>query len=163
MLREMWNAFSPGFELVSPCPIPATITITPRAPPYSASMVIAKNTLCKLMCLRGHMFFLCLCIYVRTWVKKIDYIYIYMCVCVCVCVCVWVSVSVWREKRKVSEKKREKVRMRSRCNSDLCRKWIPWLEFKSLKKLFAIIPMKKAWIQLVSLQRWVNIRADWAL
>ena len=29
----MWNANSPGFELVSPCPIPATITITPRAPP----------------------------------------------------------------------------------------------------------------------------------
>ena len=28
----MWNAFSPGFELVSPCPIPATITITPRHP-----------------------------------------------------------------------------------------------------------------------------------
>ena len=30
----MWNAISPGFELVSPCPIPTTITITPRAPPY---------------------------------------------------------------------------------------------------------------------------------
>ena len=29
----MWNAISPGFELVSPCPIPATITITPRALP----------------------------------------------------------------------------------------------------------------------------------
>ena len=27
----MWNAFSPGFELVSPCPIPATIIITPLA------------------------------------------------------------------------------------------------------------------------------------
>ena len=27
----MWNAITPGFELVSPCPIPATITITPRA------------------------------------------------------------------------------------------------------------------------------------
>ena len=26
----MWNAISPGFELVSPSPIPATITITPR-------------------------------------------------------------------------------------------------------------------------------------
>ncbi len=25
-------AISPGFELVSPCPMPATITITPRAP-----------------------------------------------------------------------------------------------------------------------------------
>ena len=28
----MGNAISPGFELVSPCPTPATITITPRAP-----------------------------------------------------------------------------------------------------------------------------------
>ena len=29
----MWNAMSrPGFELVSPCPFPARITITPRAP-----------------------------------------------------------------------------------------------------------------------------------
>ena len=27
----MWNAISPGFELVSLCLIPATITITPRA------------------------------------------------------------------------------------------------------------------------------------
>ena len=25
------NAISPGFELMSPCPIPATITLTPRA------------------------------------------------------------------------------------------------------------------------------------
>ena len=27
----MWNTISPGFELVSPCPFPATITITPLA------------------------------------------------------------------------------------------------------------------------------------
>ena len=32
-ISSMWNAISPGFELVSPCPIPATITITPRALP----------------------------------------------------------------------------------------------------------------------------------
>ena len=32
-ISAMWNVISPGFELVSPCPIPATITITPRAPP----------------------------------------------------------------------------------------------------------------------------------
>ena len=30
----MWNAISPGFELVSPSPIPATISITPRDWPY---------------------------------------------------------------------------------------------------------------------------------
>ena len=32
-ISAMWNAISPGFELVLPCPIPATITITPLAPP----------------------------------------------------------------------------------------------------------------------------------
>ena len=33
----MWNANQsrPGFELVSPCPFPTTITITPRVPPFS--------------------------------------------------------------------------------------------------------------------------------
>ena len=35
----MWNAISPGFELVSPCPIPATITITPRIPFYVISFL----------------------------------------------------------------------------------------------------------------------------
>ena len=30
-ISAMWNA---GFELVSPCPFPTTITITPRAPPF---------------------------------------------------------------------------------------------------------------------------------
>ena len=29
------NQSRPGFELVSPCPFPTTITITPRAPPLS--------------------------------------------------------------------------------------------------------------------------------
>ena len=33
-ISAMWNAISPGFELVSLCPIPATITITPRAPQH---------------------------------------------------------------------------------------------------------------------------------
>ena len=31
----MWNAVSPGFELVSSCPFPATITITPRLVLYT--------------------------------------------------------------------------------------------------------------------------------
>ena len=33
------NQFRPGFELASPCPIPATITITPRTPPSGSVMV----------------------------------------------------------------------------------------------------------------------------
>ena len=32
----MWNVISPWFELVSPCPILATITITQRAPPNTS-------------------------------------------------------------------------------------------------------------------------------
>ena len=43
----MWNAFSPGFELISPCPFPTTITITPRAPPMNKqwlAMFYLRNT-----------------------------------------------------------------------------------------------------------------------
>ena len=48
----MWNAISPGFELVSPCPIPATITITPRTPPKITTIFIAfwSTTLLRLLC-----------------------------------------------------------------------------------------------------------------
>ena len=35
------NHSRPGFELVSPCPFPTTITITPRAPPFD---IIVKKT-----------------------------------------------------------------------------------------------------------------------
>ena len=45
MLCEMGNAISPGFELVSPCPIPATITITPRAPPPYFYMISIHHIL----------------------------------------------------------------------------------------------------------------------
>ena len=34
MMMMTCNKFRPGFELVSPCSFPTTITITPRAPPY---------------------------------------------------------------------------------------------------------------------------------
>ena len=42
----MWNAIRSrqGFELVSPCPFP-TITITPRAPPYTTSTSIYRSVL----------------------------------------------------------------------------------------------------------------------
>ena len=33
------NQSSPGFELVSPCPFPTTIIITPRAPPISIIII----------------------------------------------------------------------------------------------------------------------------
>ena len=32
------NQSRPGFELVSPCPFPTTITITPRAPPWIGTL-----------------------------------------------------------------------------------------------------------------------------
>ena len=34
------NQSRPGFELVSPCPFPTTITITPRAPPIYIYMCV---------------------------------------------------------------------------------------------------------------------------
>ena len=50
------------------------------------------------------------------------------------------------------------------CNGYRCRKWTRWHEFKSWKKLIAfhiaLIPLGKVWIQLFSLQLWVNSRAD---
>ena len=46
----MWNAISPGFELVSPCPIPATITITPLAPPIVHRSLL-NGTFCDIFCI----------------------------------------------------------------------------------------------------------------
>ena len=44
----MWSAISPGYELVSPCPIPTTITTTPRAPRYEIiyTQVPTSGTVC---------------------------------------------------------------------------------------------------------------------
>ena len=47
------------------------------------------------------------------------------------------------------------------------RKWTRWYKFKSWTRLIAfhivLIPLGKVWIQLFSLQLWVNSRADWFL
>ena len=52
------------------------------------------------------------------------------------------------------------------CNGYRRRKWTRRHEFKSWTRLIAFhiapIPLGKVWIQLISLQLWVNIRADWA-
>ena len=66
-ISAMWNAISPGFELVSPCPIPATITITPRAPPpfmmvnsFHSDLILCEisewnfSTACNWFCLTCH-------------------------------------------------------------------------------------------------------------
>ena len=45
----MWNAISPGFELVSLCPIPTTITITPRAPPNNYRPIICLPMMWKIL------------------------------------------------------------------------------------------------------------------
>ncbi len=37
------NQSRPGFELVSPCSFPTTITITPRAPPLTLSRLLKKK------------------------------------------------------------------------------------------------------------------------
>ena len=50
------------------------------------------------------------------------------------------------------------------CNGYRRRKWTRWHEFKSWTRLIAfhiaLIPLGKVWIQLFSLQLWVNSRAD---
>ena len=53
------------------------------------------------------------------------------------------------------------------CNGYRRRKWTRRHEFKSWTRLFALhiplMPLVKVWIQLFSLQLWVNSRADWVL
>ena len=53
------------------------------------------------------------------------------------------------------------------CNGYHRRKWTRWHEFKSWTSLIAfhmaLIPLGKVWIQLFSLQLWVNSRTDWVL
>ena len=53
------------------------------------------------------------------------------------------------------------------CNCYRRRKWTRRLEFKSWTRLItfhiALIPLGKVWIQLFSLQLWVNSRTDWVL
>ena len=53
------------------------------------------------------------------------------------------------------------------CNGYCLRKWTRRYEFKSWTRLIAfhmvLIPLGKVWIQLFSLQLWVNSRADWFL
>ena len=50
------------------------------------------------------------------------------------------------------------------CNCYRRRKWLRWHEFKSWTKLIAfhiaLVPLGKVWIQLFSLQLWVNSRTD---
>ena len=51
------------------------------------------------------------------------------------------------------------------CNGYHHRKWTRRNEFKSWTRLIAfhiaLIPLGKVWVQLFSLQLWVNSRADW--
>ena len=53
------------------------------------------------------------------------------------------------------------------CNGYRRRKWTQWHEFKSWTRLIAfhiaLIPLGKVWLQLFSLQLWVNKRTDWVL
>ena len=53
------------------------------------------------------------------------------------------------------------------CNGYRRRKWTRRHEFKSWTRLIAfhiaLIPLGKVWIQLFSLELWVNSRTDWVL
>ena len=60
-----------------------------------------------------------------------------------------------------------KIRRCPWCNGYRRRKWTRRYEFKSWTRLIAfhiaLIPLGKVWIQLFSLQLWVNSRTDWFL
>ena len=53
------------------------------------------------------------------------------------------------------------------CNGYRGRKWTRWHELKTwtrlIKFLIALIPLRKVWIKLFSLQLWVNNRTDYVL
>ena len=53
------------------------------------------------------------------------------------------------------------------CNAYRRRKWTRRLELKSWTRLIAfhiaLLPLGKVWIQLFSLQLWINSRTDWVL
>ena len=82
----------------------------------------------------------------------------------CICLCFFYSIcSVWSARMT-----NHLFEMRCPwCNGYRRRKWIRWHEFKSWTRLIAfhiaLIPLGKVWIQLFSLQLWVNSRADWVL
>ena len=76
------------------------------------------------------------------------------------------------QKQPYDESSEQKVEVRLlrchkrclRCNGYRHRKWTRWHEFKSWTRIIAfhiaLIPLGKVWIQLFSLQLWVNSRAD---
>ena len=72
-----------GFELVSPCPFPTTITITPRAPPCYIAIV---ETI--LLCAKQNSSSF------KNIINKMFTNHIYICVCVCVCACARVN-RIW--------------------------------------------------------------------
>ena len=106
--------------------------------------------------------------------------YIDMCVCVCVCMCVCVS-AVWGNtslytRFYFSSKSNNnqwwlvswlRSWKRSSCHSYRRHKGIQQPELKSWAILFEFyitpIPLGKIWIELFSLQMWVNSRVNWVL
>ena len=71
----------------------------------------------------------------------------------------------WR--KRVKELHPISMRRCPRCNGYRRWKWTRRLEFKSWTRMIAfhitLIPLGKVWIQLFSLQLWVNSRTDWVL
>ena len=106
------------------------------------------------------MWHVCVChyVYVRqcVYVFVFIYIYIYIYICVCVCVCVCVRMYVYMN-----------LYICPWCKGYHRRKWTGRHEFKSWTRLIAfhiaLIPLWKVWIELFSLQLWVNSRADCVL
>ena len=84
-----------------------------------------------------------------------------------------IACSVWKVLRSklcasASDTKENKLIYRCPwCNGYRRRKWTRRHEFKSLTRLIefyiTLIPLGKVWIQLFSLQLWVNSRTEWVL
>ena len=156
----MWNAISLVQELnsypypvtITITPYPVTITITPRAPPLIISIwcllkSIKTEALSKRQfsneCVVGILLSLSACMLPSLYWK--------------------VTNENFLANRKVNKSKRKCPW----CNGYRRMKWTQQHEFKSWTRLIAfhiaLIPLGKVWIQLFSLQLWVNSRKDWVL
>ena len=76
------------------------------------------------------------------------------------------SEPIWCKKPEIGDEDSASLRC-PWCSRYRRRKWTRRHEFKSWTRLIAfyiaLIPLGKVWIQLFSLQLWVNSRTDWVL
>ena len=93
--------------------------------------------------------------------------HIFRCMCVCIYIYIYIYIYNWKKNSTDHHLAIINLFQCPWCNGYRRRKWTRRHEFKSWTKLIgfhiALIPLGKVWIQLFSLQLWVNSRADWVL